>query len=194
MRIRLRAAIFATLAAVLLGTVCASKASAQCGFFNSIQPQLWVGPPQTSLLLAGSHHRDDPIVGFWKASFVSKGSSNIPDGTVVDSPFVQWHSDGTEIMNSSRVPSTGNFCLGVWRSTGQASYELNHFAKAFDPSGNFIGPTQIRESVTLNDSADQYTGTFTIDQYDQSHNLLQEIVGQISATRITVDTTVDQVL
>ncbi len=31
----------------------------------------------------------------------------------VDNAFVQWHSDGTEIMNSRRPAQDGNFCLGV---------------------------------------------------------------------------------
>lgn len=59
----------------------------------------------------------DPIVGFWKAQWISQDSTGIPDGTVIDSPFVQWHDDNTEIINSTRVPATGNFCLGVWRTT-----------------------------------------------------------------------------
>jgi hypothetical protein len=138
--------------------------------------------------------RNDPIVGFWKAKFVSEGSTGIPDGTLIDSPFVEWHSDGTEIMNSSRVPATSSFCLGVWQRTKQSSYELNHFALSFDSSGNFVGPTQIREKIALAKKADQYTGTFKIDQYDPSGTLLQEVVGQVKAMRITVDTTVGQVL
>jgi hypothetical protein len=30
---------------------------------------------------------------------------------VIDAGFAQWHSDGTEIMNS-HAPATSNFCLG----------------------------------------------------------------------------------
>jgi len=37
------------------------------------------------------------IVGFWHVKFISKGTGFIPDGTVVDMGFSQWHSDGTEI-------------------------------------------------------------------------------------------------
>ena len=65
--------------------------------------------------------QDDPdsgsqtIVGFWHVKFVSEGSEGIPDGTEVDAGYSQWHSDGTEIMNSAgRSPITGSFCLGVW--------------------------------------------------------------------------------
>jgi hypothetical protein len=46
--------------------------------------------------------------------------------------FSQWHSDGTEILNSSRPPATSNFCLGVWEKTGPFAYKLNHFALSSD--------------------------------------------------------------
>jgi len=35
----------------------------------------------------------------------------IPDGVPLDDGYATWHSDGTEIMNSGRVPKTGSF---VW--------------------------------------------------------------------------------
>jgi hypothetical protein len=200
MRRIFRTTIAATFAVVLLGMGCVSQAAAQCGSLvssnlESIQPELWDGRPQfldASFAQRGS--KSEHIVGFWKAKFISEGSSGIPDGTLIDSPFVQWHADGTEIMNSTRVPATQSFCLGVWRKAGELRYELNHFALSFDTSGNFVGPTQIREDITLNEDADKYSGMFTIDQYDPSGKLLQEVLGKVTATRITVDTTVNQVL
>ena len=71
--------------------------------------------------------------------------------------------------------------MGVWHKTGPLSYELNHFALSFDPSNNFVGPAHIHEDVTLDKKADQYTGTFKIDQYDPSGNLLAEVGAQITA-------------
>ena len=195
-----RTAIIAVFATVLLGTSSVSKASAQCGSvlssnLESIQPQLLGGAPQfmpASFAEPGSEN--DQIVGFWRAKFISEGSSGIPDGTLIDNPFVEWHGDGTEIMNSTRAPVTQSFCMGVWHKTGKSSYELNHFALSFDTSNNFVGPAQIQEDVSLDKKADQYTGTFKIDQYDPSGNLLAEVVGNITAIRITVNTTVQQVL
>lgn len=200
MRTMLRTAISATVAVVLFAMACVSNAAAQCASFNSsanetLRPQESEGRAQlvqASFLKVSSNN--DPIVGFWKAEFVSEGSPGIPDGAVVDTPFVQWHSDGTEIMNSSRVPATQNFCLGVWKRTAQSDYELNHFALSFDTSGSFVGPAQIRETVTLDRKSDQYSGTFIIDQYNPTGGLLQEVKGQVAASRITVDTSIDQVL
>jgi hypothetical protein len=53
-------------------------------------------------------------VGFWKVTFTAEGNTEgPPDDTPIDSGYVQWHSDGTEIMNSGRPPQNGNICLGV---------------------------------------------------------------------------------
>ena len=82
----------------------------------------------------------------------------------------------------------------MWHKTGPSSYQLNHFALSFDTSNNFVGPAQIHEDVPLDKKSDQYTGTFKVDQYDASGNVLAEVVGQITAIRITVDTTIQQVL
>ena len=199
-----KVAITGTLAIVLLGMVFVSKAAAgQCASVErlkvgTVQLQSWQGAAQLRqaayVLVADREGFDDRIVGFWNAKFLSEGNPGIPDGAVIDNAFVQWHSDGTEIMNSSRPPATSNFCLGVWQKSGPFSYELNHFALSSDLSGNLIGPARIREDVTLNQKADRYEGTFTIDQYDVAGKLLVHIVGRITATRITVDTAVGQVL
>lgn len=199
MRTMFRAAIAATFA-ILVGMCFVSKASAQgasvlSSNVESIQPQLLEGQPQfmpASFLELGS--QNDGIVGFWKVKFIAEGNAGIPDGTVLDNAFVQWHSDGTEMMNSSRAPVTQSFCMGVWQKTGKSSYELNHFALTFDTSNNFVGPAQVQEDVTLDKKADQYTGTFKTDFYDPSGNVIVEVVGNITAIRITVNTTIQQVL
>ncbi len=130
------------------------------------------------------------IVGLWKVKFVSKGNTGIgiPDGAPLDDGYATWHSDGTEIMNSGRVPKTGSFCMGVWKQTGRSSYKLNHFALSWDPTGTtLIGPTNIREELVLDSSENSYSGTVTIDQYDTEGHLLVHISGIVSAQRITAD-------
>jgi hypothetical protein len=197
MRTRLQTAIAGMVAIVALGTVFASKAAADCGSWErrrmtpAVQHSIR-GKAQFRLLNWNSDS-DDGIVGFWKVKFVSKDSPGIPDGTVVDSAYAQWHDDGTEIMNSSRPPATSNFCLGVWQKFGRSHYKLNHFALSSDLSGKLIGPARIQEDIFL-DSQDSYSGTFTIDQYDLSGNLLAHVAGQVTAKRITVHTPVQDVL
>jgi len=105
----------------------------------------------------------------------------------------QWHSDGTEILNSSRAPETQSFCLGVWKKITPFHYRLNHFAISW-ANGNLLGPGNIRENVILSHDGNSFTGTFTVDQYDQAGHILVHLVGQIEGKRITVDTSVTDVL
>ena len=193
--------VLGTLGIVLLGLASNSSASAQCAIpgwnkTGGISPKVWAGTLSSGKVALASKNEGPGgrIVGFWKVKFVSEGTPGIPDGAVIDNGFAQWHADGTEIMNSSRVPATGNFCLGVFEMSGPGSYNLNHFGLSFDPAGNFIGPARIREHVTLNQTADEYTGTFTIDQYDATGNLLVHITGNVTGKRITVETPVADVL
>jgi hypothetical protein len=129
------------------------------------------------------------IVGLWKFEFVSEGSKGVPDGTPIDAGYVTWHADGTELMNSGRAPMTGSFCMGVWKAEGHATYKLNHIALSWDNSGSvFIGPTNIRETVTVNRHGTGYSGKFTLDQYaTDEKTLLAHLQGTVTATRITVD-------
>ncbi len=207
--VRAIATMFATL---VLASLLAVSASAQCGASdgpltsNTATALLLHSAPvkattattaTASAQTTASPHVAPvgaPIVGFWHVKFISKGTGFIPDGTVVDMGFSQWHSDGTEILNSSRPPATSNFCLGVWGKTGASTYKLNHFALSSDLSGNMIGPANIREDVTLDAHGTSYTGIFSIDQYDTSGNLLVHIVGEVKATRITVDTKLSDIL
>lgn len=129
---------------------------------------------------------DDPqpagasIVGMWSFTFVA-------NGTVLDAGFSQWHSDGTEITNSSRPPATGNFCMGVWKRIGPSTYTLNHKALNFDNNGNLIGPATIREEVTVSRDGNSYSGTFTIDLYDNAGHTLAHVAGDVTGERITAD-------
>ena len=189
----------------LAGSFCAFNAAAQCGTgagdghstMNNANSLLSRSVPlRTSAktsVLKSSNEQDEAsvsIVGFWHVVFTSEGTKMppIPDGAVVDMGFAQWHSDHTEILNSSRPPVIGSFCLGVWAKTGPATYTLNHFALSFNPDGSFQGPANIHENVTLSADGNSYSGWFSIDQYDTQLNTLAHIVGNISATRITVNT------
>jgi hypothetical protein len=137
---------------------------------------------------------NDPVVGFWKVKLTAKDTPGIPDGTVLDDGFQQWHSDGTEIMNSSRVPATGNFCMGVWKKTAPSKYRLNHFGLSWDLSNTYVGPANIRSNIVLSNDGNKFTGTFTIDQYDTNGNVLAHLQGQIVGKRVTVYTGVASVL
>lgn len=179
------------LSALLMGL----NANAECGFARRSALQL--GTPQPRLLKAGfaigdeSGNATEPtMVGVWKEHWISKGSEGIPDGTEVDASYSQWHSDGTEMnVSGLRPPMTGDVCLGVWEKIGPRSYKLNHIGISYDSTGlNLVGLAVIRQKLTLNAKGDEVSGTFTIDQYDESGNVLAHIQGTISGTRFTINT------
>jgi len=133
------------------------------------------------------------IVGLWQFTMVSDGKSPTgpPRNAIADAGFVTWHADGTELMNSSRKPLSGNFCMGVWKQTGDMAYKLNHFALAWDDStgSSFVGPANIRENIVLGHSGNTYYGTFRLIQYldNVGGSVLADFTGTVTATRITVD-------
>jgi hypothetical protein len=177
-----------------------TDAGVGCGYYPSGAPATPAHPQQPSkqaghaslVLVSAQNEEEDsgalPIVGLWKVKFVSKGTPGIPDGTLIDSGYATWHSDGTEILNSgARPPMTGNFCMGVWKKTG-STYKLNHYGLSWDPTGTtFIGPGNIREEVVVGKGENSYSGCFTIDQYDTDGNLLAHVSGEVTAERVTVD-------
>ena len=194
------------LGVALIATVLTATANASCGDSKAgttLHRQSWDGFgsfPPASLLLTSDDA--DNIVGMWHVTFTAEGNDGgPPDNTPIDNSIVTWHSDGTEIMNSGRPAQDGQFCMGVWKKTGRLKYKVNHFAWAgYDttnaPSGvgNPAGPTHIVEEVTLSPDGKHYTGTFTLDAYDTSGNVTAHIIGVIRATRITMDTTVTDLL
>ena len=202
-------ALKATLGVALLTTLFASLVNAQCANVgvskrgvSLLRHQSWTGqfsPALFKLVADGDREASpasdqDPIVGFWRVDLISEGNSGVPDGTVLDAGFSQWHSDGTEILNSSRQPATQSFCLGVWEKTNPSKYKLNHFAISWNPDGTLLGPANIREEITLSHNHDSFVGTFTLDQYNSGGNKLVHLAGHVRAKRITVDTPVTDVL
>jgi hypothetical protein len=196
-----------TLSAAIAGVLFAPAAGA-CGYSTTLPAaltlqQLRVNPqdpleaaPSAALARDMNAASKDgvSIVGMWSVQFISMGNTKhnppIPDGAPLDFGYVQWHSDGNEFMNSGgRPPSSQNFCMGVYQQTGRYTYQLNHFALSYDgTSGLLTGKVLIAESVTLSPGGTKYSGTFTITAFDTNGNQVDQVAGQISANRITVDT------
>jgi len=201
-RIAGRRGTHVTLAALALCTFAAAG-KAQCGITRAPQstmalratqtarPQLALRPgnPPGEAPEATTTPASNSIVGFWHVKFVSGGQ-------LVDEGFDQWHSDGTEILNDTPPPATGNVCLGVYGqvpspsaiiNATKPSYKLKHLAWTFDDAGNVNGTAVIGELVSVSANGATFTGTCTLDVYDLMNNLLFHEDGQITGERITVD-------
>ena len=178
-----RIVAIAVLTVAAFGTVFAPLARAGCVSLDQKGGTPWRLKP------ALAPAPEISIVGLWHVDFVAEGNANgIPDGTPIDSAYVQWHSDGTEIMNSSRDPRTSSFCLGVWKKAGAFTYTLKHLALSWNDDGTPLGPATILENVTLAHGGDTFTGTFTITQYATDGITIippTPIVGTLAGTRIT---------
>ena len=202
----------ATMMALAAGLVLAQEAKAQCGMAvgraaagtaGMLKPVAFPlsarmhGQVQDSLSADRDEDAAEPIVGLWEVLFAAKDSPGLPDGFEVDHGYSVWHSDNTEFLNSSRAPATQNFCLGVWKKVGRATYKLNHFALAFDGTGVQVGTVNIREEVTVDWRKNTFTGTFSIDAYDlkgvhfPSDAPGNHANGVITGERVTIYTRVD---
>ena len=146
--------------------------------------------------------RRAPIVGLWAFKYLSKGNLKtlgIPDGTVLDGGNTLWYADGNEnTVSGVRAPATGDVCLGIWKRTGEWTYELNHIGLSWNTEkGVPGGPAFIKQYVTLGAHKDTYTGTVTIRQLDPDGKTLSTpapINGTIIATRVNINTDTQQSL
>jgi len=128
------------------------------------------------------------ITGLWKITLTAKGNKVPKDGTPIDFGYQTWHDDGTEILNSgARPPLTSSFCMGVWERTSYHHYILNHVTLSWDSTGTvFVGPGNIKEEVALDDSTNQFSGTFEIIQYaTDEKTVLADVKGVVVGQRVT---------
>jgi len=57
----------------------------------------------------------------------------------------------------------------------------------YDNFGNLIGPLTLDDIDVLGAHGNSYSGSFDFKQYDTNGNLLLEVTGTVSATRIGVN-------
>jgi hypothetical protein len=205
-----RRAVTATLSAALVGILLVPAANA-CGWTQQ-QPvpvvfQELLPDAQSPLALAtsaglardlsssASSATSAPIVGMWSFQLISEGNTthnpSIADGAQLNFGYIQLHSDGTEIQNAgARSPAQQNFCLGVWQKTGHSTYQVNHFALNYNAAtGVLIGRIILVEMITVSPGGTAFSGTFAETVFDTMGNKTDHLTGQVTAQRITVDTT-----
>jgi hypothetical protein len=192
----------AGLGSVLMGAFLTAMAAAQCGTPTArLHKQAWRVDDPAALLIQAAD-TVDPIVGMWHVTFTAEGNSEgPPDGTPIDNAIIVWHGDGTEIMNSARPPQDGDFCMGIWEKVGPSKYKVNHFAWGGNDTtnaptgiGNPTGPTRFIEKVTLSADGNSFSGTFSLRATDTAGKTTAFIIGSIAGTRVTIDTTVQDLL
>ncbi|MDP9043397.1 MAG: hypothetical protein M3O01_01170, partial [Pseudomonadota bacterium] len=150
--------------------------------------------------VSDSDREDAGLVGMWNVTVTSDGNSYpgpIPFGVLLDFATIQYHSDGTEFqISGSRPPSTGDVCMGIWRQTGERTYQVKHLALAWvssdstppSPTAKYLGPGKFTETIQLNRKGDRFTGTVGIDQYaDDGVTLIEHVSGTMTGVRFSFD-------
>lgn len=178
-----------------------SQAFAQCGgLAKHVSYPVYRGTGGGLLQLAGAlqepevandedrrEYGMDPIVGLWKMDFED------PADKYSDKGYSVWHSDHTEFLNSTRAPSGGAVCQGVWEKVGRSTYRLNHFALAFGDGVNLTTVYQFKLLVSVDHRRNSFSGTFTIEAFDPETHLQQGTTfkGTVTGERVSIDTTID---
>jgi hypothetical protein len=196
--------VIRALQAVVFGSAIVSTAFAGCGDVSGLQAPFQFAQSQSAAAPDAKTRAafNNPLttvadpIGMWNIQFISQGNGGhnppIPDGALVDFGYNLFHSDGTEMLNSgAHAPATQNFCMGVWVRTGMFTYQVNHFALSYDATtGALANKVNIREQITLDPSGNMISGTFTIAIFNAAGTQqVDQIVGTIAATRVTVDQT-----
>ncbi|HEX3943512.1 MAG TPA: hypothetical protein VHW69_05435 [Rhizomicrobium sp.] len=167
--IMLSAAAFALVA----GTV---SAEAACGVPQTAQAAQIKLPP----LKPATRPSGDSIVGFWQVSL-------IVDGQVVLHTMKTWHEDGTEYDNADLPPTGGNVCGGAWVNTGHRKVHNVHYGWTFDANSNPSGMFIETEDDKVARDGNSYTGPFDQKFYDVNGQLVNELSGTVSATRVSAE-------
>ncbi|SPF56486.1 exported hypothetical protein [Candidatus Sulfopaludibacter sp. SbA4] len=128
---------------------------------------------------AEAHDVNPPtLAGLWMKTYTLQGQ-------VIDQGFDTFNADGNEMIVDISPPASDNVCTGVWAQTGTFTYTLYHISWTFDMNGNLTGTAVFKETMTLSRDGNSYTGTGTVEFFDNNGNLLEtDGPAQITATRI----------
>jgi hypothetical protein len=106
--------------------------------------------------------------------------------------YSMWHSDHTEYMNSTRPPSVGAVCEGVWDQVGPYTHKLNHFALGYADGVNLTSVYRFQEVVTVDRTGSKFTGEFSIEAFDpKTHAPQGTYKGTVTGEKVKIDTTID---
>jgi hypothetical protein len=159
---------------------CGDSLSAMAAAAASVRSQSQVSQSsvQNGSTAASDNVVNTSIVGLWHIRF------QVGDQTIQEA-FQIWNTGGTEVHNPNVDPRSGNICLGVWKEAAPQTFKLTHRVWFYDVSGNFQGTGNLSETLVLGDRGNTHSGTFTLDIYDPSGNLVAEVPGTVVGERIS---------
>jgi hypothetical protein len=91
--------------------------------------------------------------------------------------------------------------MGIWKKVARNKYRVNHFAWGGNDTtnaptgiGNPTGPTRIIEKITVSADGNSVSGTFWLRATDPTGKPTATIIGAITGTRVTMETTIEELL
>lgn len=133
------------------------------------------------LLLApcGAAQTVKTLTGTWKVA-VS------PNGMPTFRAYNQFNADGTSVeFDNSNPPGQQTIAVGPWQRTGNKDYTMLEVNQIFDDHG-YAGELRVRAKITLDDSGDVFTSTFTFDVLDIGDNVVFQGGGTARGQRISL--------
>lgn len=112
------------------------------------------------------HHQ---IVGMWDAIVTIRVCAT---GAPIRSfpALGLFNAGGTFSNTDTQNPATVSSVWGVWSRTGRREYEFAFKLFRFNPAGEYIGTTIVRQTVRIARSGDEYTSEGTSVLYDVNGN------------------------
>jgi hypothetical protein len=154
--------IFLTFVVAVMMTAMVTGVDAQ-STANGLDPQ-------------GKKHSD--LTGSW---IVNVNPEGIP-------PFENL-STFTRAGSILNTPETGSESVGhgTWVKTGNHQFASTFKSFLYDEAGQIAGKGKVRATVTLNKSADEFSGPFIFEAFDLNGNVVFSAPGTVHAIRINVE-------
>jgi hypothetical protein len=127
------------------------------------------GPSQPGNLDAAHN-----VIGTWLVDYVV-------NGTTVIQALVQWHPDGTEWQSGTQPVTSGNICVGSWKSVDFKHVSRYHMGWLF--TDGVVSGYAIETETNKVTGKGTYAGEFDTKYYDKDGNLTKEVMGTTSGVK-----------
>jgi hypothetical protein len=171
--------VMAIFAISIVLPVTAAACGPQPGKTSNMALPWMQASPSFNIAASPSAPSYESIVGLWHVTYTTS------ENQVFQESYDMWHKDGTELEVANINPIEGSTCIGVWKQAGPEIH-LHHVGWGFDNLGSLIGPFTVDDVIGLSAHGQSYSGSFDFKQYDNNGNLLLEVTGTVSASRIGV--------
>jgi hypothetical protein len=139
---------------------------------------------------AQSPNQTPSLTGLWLVNpFLDNPSASelalfTADGFVYSSQAPSMPSDPSSMQGTVLLNSQG---FGVWQPDGARTGDFKFLTVAYDERGDYAGLTSIHGRLTVNDTGDQLSGTYTVTVFIPGSAPMDVVAGAaVTGTRVTV--------